>query len=200
MYITDEELQELKLYGIANSLADAVMNMAMLPRASFWNDESRPCNILARLHSFLSTFHGGENKEVVDVLYKEMSEAQYRADRAMPSTTHAPMESRHLIETTPSENQPVEEEPLLPGQIRSLQYQIGARARSCILQFSTLARIGSCKEILLRWSNPITRLICKPVFLRNHVSLQRIMAILHLATIRSLPDVCSHTKIARYDE
>ncbi|CAG8898437.1 unnamed protein product [Penicillium egyptiacum] len=106
---------ELKLYGIANSLADAVINMAMLPRASFWNYESRPCNILARLHSFLSTFHGGENKELLDVLYKKMAEAQYRADRAIPSTIHAPMKSRHLIETTASENQLVQEEPLLPG-------------------------------------------------------------------------------------
>lgn len=103
------------MYGIANSLADAVMNMAMLPRASFWNDESRPCNILARLHSFLSTFHGGENKELVDVVYKKMTEAQYKADHAMWSAVHAPMKSRHLIETTASENQLVQEEPLLPG-------------------------------------------------------------------------------------
>ncbi|CRL17992.1 Fungal transcriptional regulatory protein, N-terminal [Penicillium camemberti] len=106
---------ELKLYGIANSLADAVMNMAMLPRASFWNDESRPCNILARLHSFLSTFHGGENKELVDVLYKKMTEAQYKADLAMSCAVHAAMKSRHFIETTASENQLVQEEPPLPG-------------------------------------------------------------------------------------
>ncbi|KAJ5505991.1 hypothetical protein N7453_004948 [Penicillium expansum] len=105
---------ELKLYGIANSLADAVINMAMLPMASFWNDESRPYDILARLHSFLSTFDGGENKELVDVLYKKMTEAQYKAGRAMWSTVHAPMKSRHLIETT-SENQLVQEEPPLPG-------------------------------------------------------------------------------------
>lgn len=115
MYFTNEVLQELKLYGIANSLADAVMNMAMLPRASFWDDESRPCNILARLHSFLSTFHGGENKELVDVLYKKMTEAQYKADRAMSSAVHAAMKSRHFIETTASENQLGQEEPPLPG-------------------------------------------------------------------------------------
>ncbi|KAJ6180105.1 hypothetical protein N7519_010566 [Penicillium mononematosum] len=106
---------ELKLYGIANSLADAVMDMTTLPRVSLWNDESSPCNILARLHSFLSAFRGGGNKELVDVLHKKMAEAQYRADRAMPSTIHAPMESGHLIEATASEYQLGADEPLLPG-------------------------------------------------------------------------------------
>jgi hypothetical protein len=102
------------LYGIANSLADAVMDMTTLPRVSLWNDESSPCNILARLHSFLSAFRGGGNKELVDVLHKKMAEAQYRADRAMPSTIHAPMKSGHLIETTASEYQLGDDEPLLP--------------------------------------------------------------------------------------
>ena len=72
-------LKELKLYEIANSLADAVMNMAMLPRAPVWDGESRPSSILARLHSILSTFRGGGNKELAEILYKKMAEAQVKS-------------------------------------------------------------------------------------------------------------------------
>ncbi|KAF9883382.1 hypothetical protein FE257_003549 [Aspergillus nanangensis] len=67
---------ELKLYEIANSLADAVMNLALLPRAPVWDGETRPSSILTRLHSILSTFRGGGNKELVEILYRKMAEAQ----------------------------------------------------------------------------------------------------------------------------
>ncbi|KAI9043938.1 Zn(II)2Cys6 transcription factor [Aspergillus affinis] len=81
---------ELKLYEIANSLADAVMNMAMLPRAPSWDGESRPSSILARLHSILSTFRGGGNKELAEILYKKMAEAQVRSGPTLSPSIKAP--------------------------------------------------------------------------------------------------------------
>ncbi|PLB44521.1 hypothetical protein P170DRAFT_430403 [Aspergillus steynii IBT 23096] len=81
---------ELKLYEIANSLADAVMNMAMLPRAPIWDGESRPSSILARLHSILSTFRGGGNKELAEILYKKMAEAQVRSGPTLSPSLKAP--------------------------------------------------------------------------------------------------------------
>lgn len=76
--------QELKLYEIASSLADAVINLAMLPRAPVWDGESRPSSILARLHSILSTFRGGGNKELAELLYKKMADAQSSSGPALP--------------------------------------------------------------------------------------------------------------------
>lgn len=55
------------------------MKLAMLPRASELEFESRPNNILYRLHSILSTFRGGGNKTLVDMLYKKMAEADSRS-------------------------------------------------------------------------------------------------------------------------
>jgi len=55
------------------------MKLAMLPRASELEIESRPNNILYRLHSILSTFRGGGNKTLVDMLYKKMAEADSRS-------------------------------------------------------------------------------------------------------------------------
>ena len=59
------------------------MKLAMLPRASELEFESRPNNILYRLHSILSTFRGGGNKTLVDMLYKKMAEADSRSSPAL---------------------------------------------------------------------------------------------------------------------
>ncbi|KAH1424519.1 hypothetical protein KXV70_000279 [Aspergillus fumigatus] len=67
---------ELKLYEIANSLADAVMNMEMARWPPVWDVESRPSQILTRLHAILSTFRGGGNKQLVELLYKKMAEVE----------------------------------------------------------------------------------------------------------------------------
>ncbi|PYH49414.1 Zn(II)2Cys6 transcription factor [Aspergillus saccharolyticus JOP 1030-1] len=88
---------ELKLYEIASSLADAVINLAMLPRAPVWDGESRPSSILARLHSILSTFRGGGNKELAELLYKKMADAQSSGGPALPPPireAHAPVRSK----------------------------------------------------------------------------------------------------------
>lgn len=56
------------------------MNLTLLPSApSVWDGETRPSSILARLHSILSTFRGGGNKELAEILYKKMAEAQSRS-------------------------------------------------------------------------------------------------------------------------
>lgn len=55
------------------------MKLTMLPRAPEWAFDTRPSNILSRLHSILSTFRGGGNKDLVDMLYKKMAEAESRA-------------------------------------------------------------------------------------------------------------------------
>ncbi|KAE8345559.1 hypothetical protein BDV24DRAFT_178276 [Aspergillus arachidicola] len=67
---------ELKIYEVANSLADAITDLAALPLSPEWEVESRPNYILSRLHSILSTFRGGGNKKLVDVLYQKMAEVQ----------------------------------------------------------------------------------------------------------------------------
>ncbi|PYI30026.1 hypothetical protein BP00DRAFT_221238 [Aspergillus indologenus CBS 114.80] len=88
---------ELKLYEIASSLADAVINLAMLPRAPVWDGETRPSSILARLHSILSTFRGGGNKELAELLYKKMADAQSSSGPALPPPireVHAPVRSK----------------------------------------------------------------------------------------------------------
>ncbi|KAL4868379.1 hypothetical protein BDV12DRAFT_197254 [Aspergillus spectabilis] len=66
---------QLKLHEIANSLADAVTNMAMLPEAPTWDRENRPSSILARLHSILSAFRNGGNTTLVELLYQKMAHA-----------------------------------------------------------------------------------------------------------------------------
>lgn len=91
---------ELKLYEIANSLADSIMKLAMLPRDSELEFESRPNNILYRLHSILSTFRGGGNRTLVDMLYKKMAEADSRSASTLsalqPSHAGHPRKSRQL--------------------------------------------------------------------------------------------------------
>ncbi|KAE8317076.1 fungal-specific transcription factor domain-containing protein [Aspergillus transmontanensis] len=67
---------ELKIYEVANSLADAITDLAAIPLSPEWEGESRPNYILSRLHSILSTFRGGGNKKLVDVLYQKMAEVQ----------------------------------------------------------------------------------------------------------------------------
>ncbi|PWY89884.1 hypothetical protein BO70DRAFT_330003 [Aspergillus heteromorphus CBS 117.55] len=94
---------ELKLYEIASSLADAVIDLAMLPRAPAWDGESRPSSILARLHSILSTFRGGGNKELAELLYKKMADAQASSGPALAAPirdTHPPVRSKLPAETT----------------------------------------------------------------------------------------------------
>ncbi|KAF7588569.1 hypothetical protein BBP40_005488 [Aspergillus hancockii] len=70
---------ELKIYEVANSLADAISNRAVLPHSPEWDGDNRPNYILFRLHSILSTFRGGGNKKLVDILYRKMAEAQLLA-------------------------------------------------------------------------------------------------------------------------
>ncbi|KAE8370856.1 fungal-specific transcription factor domain-containing protein [Aspergillus caelatus] len=67
---------ELKIYEVANSLADAIKDLAVLPLSPEWDGESRPNYILSRLHSILSTFRGGGNKKLIDLLYQKMAEVQ----------------------------------------------------------------------------------------------------------------------------
>ncbi|EAA60630.1 hypothetical protein AN8596.2 [Aspergillus nidulans FGSC A4] len=68
---------QLKLYEIATSLADAVTSTAAVPDTSRWDQESRPSNILTRLHSILSALTGGENSTLVDILYGKIAKAHY---------------------------------------------------------------------------------------------------------------------------
>lgn len=55
----------------------------MLPCSSPVEAENRPSSILSRLHSILSTFRGGGNKTLVDMLYKKMAEAESRSGPAL---------------------------------------------------------------------------------------------------------------------
>ncbi|EAW07132.1 Zn(II)2Cys6 transcription factor [Aspergillus clavatus NRRL 1] len=89
---------ELKLHEIANSLADAVLNMATLPRALIWDGENRPSHILAKLHSLLSTFRGGGNKRLVELLWQKMAHAQSVGDLILPTSIGTPLmaDSQHL--------------------------------------------------------------------------------------------------------
>ncbi|KAB8235690.1 Zn(II)2Cys6 transcription factor [Aspergillus alliaceus] len=81
---------ELKIYEIANSLADAITDLTGLPHTPEWQGDNRPNYILHRLHSILSTFRGGGNKKLVDVLYRKMAEAQLLVEPVLPT----PLRSR----------------------------------------------------------------------------------------------------------
>jgi hypothetical protein len=74
---------ELKIYEVANSLADAISSRAMLPLSPEWDGGNRPNYILFQLHSILSTFRGGGNKKLVDILYRKMADAQLIAGPAL---------------------------------------------------------------------------------------------------------------------
>ena len=65
-------------------MADAISKLALLPRALVWNNEDRPSNVLTRLHLILSSFRGGGNKTLVDMLYRKMAEAQSRVGPTLP--------------------------------------------------------------------------------------------------------------------
>ncbi|GFF78609.1 probable sucrose utilization protein SUC1 [Aspergillus udagawae] len=93
---------ELKLYEIANSLADAVMDLAMLPRPPVWDVESRPSQILARLHAILSTFRGGGNKQLVALLYKKMAEVQSISGLTLGASLKAPAGRPQLQQSSES--------------------------------------------------------------------------------------------------
>lgn len=66
------------------------MKLTMLPCAPTWEFESRPSNILSRLHSILSTFRGGGNKTLVDMLYKKMAEAETRSAPILAKPLQSP--------------------------------------------------------------------------------------------------------------
>ncbi|KAF4212529.1 hypothetical protein CNMCM8980_009441 [Aspergillus fumigatiaffinis] len=91
---------ELKLYEIASSLADAVMNMEMVPLPPVWDVESRPSQILTRLHAILSTFRGGGNKQLVELLFKKMAEVQSISGLTLGASLKEPA-SRQQLQQSP---------------------------------------------------------------------------------------------------
>ncbi|KAL4737663.1 fungal-specific transcription factor domain-containing protein [Aspergillus similis] len=109
---------QLKLYEIATSLADAVTSTAAVPDTSRWDQESRPSNILTRLHSILSALTGGENSTLVDILYGKIARAHYMHSTSIlpaPSngnnkpnrktrTTTATCAQESVTTTAPSQN------------------------------------------------------------------------------------------------
>ncbi|KAL3473829.1 hypothetical protein BJX99DRAFT_248649 [Aspergillus californicus] len=100
---------QLKLHEIANSLADAVINMALLPEGRTWDVESRPSSILARLHSILAAFRDEGNNALVKILYQKMAHAHSLSSAAIsPSlgavtfddTNDSPLAAGQGIEAT----------------------------------------------------------------------------------------------------
>ncbi|KAJ0413758.1 fungal-specific transcription factor domain-containing protein [Aspergillus carlsbadensis] len=75
---------QLKLHEIANSLADAITSISMLPEAPTWDQDIRPSSVLARLHSILTAFKDGGNNALVDILYQKMARAQSLSSEAVP--------------------------------------------------------------------------------------------------------------------
>ncbi|KAL1883676.1 hypothetical protein Plec18167_002683 [Paecilomyces lecythidis] len=71
---------KLKIYEIANSVADAVMDLTVTHRSLGCSLDNRPSHILSRLHSILLNFRGGGKKELVDTLYRKMIEVQMKLD------------------------------------------------------------------------------------------------------------------------
>ncbi|KAL2842553.1 hypothetical protein BJY01DRAFT_200656 [Aspergillus pseudoustus] len=75
---------QLKLHEIANSLADAVTTITMLPEAPTWDQDIRPSSVLARLHSILTAFRDGGNNALVEILYQKMAHAQSISSATVP--------------------------------------------------------------------------------------------------------------------
>ncbi|KAL5341425.1 fungal-specific transcription factor domain-containing protein [Aspergillus crustosus] len=85
---------QLKLHEVANSLADTVTNMAMLPEAPTWDRDNRPSSVLARLHSILSAFRNGGNNSLVEMLYQKMAHAR----SVSASTILPPLGGSHVAD------------------------------------------------------------------------------------------------------
>ncbi|OOO07744.1 hypothetical protein OAory_01042440 [Aspergillus oryzae] len=96
---------ELKIYEVANSLADAITDLAALPLSPEWEGESRPNYILSRLHSILSTFRGGGNKKLVDVLYQKMADVQVIIGPALTTPLRNPGSKKRRTFTMECETQ-----------------------------------------------------------------------------------------------
>ncbi|RDW72750.1 fungal specific transcription factor domain-containing protein [Aspergillus mulundensis] len=80
---------QLKLYEIANSLADAVTSTATVSDMARWDHDSRPSNILARLHSILAALTDGEDNTLVNILYSKVARAHFmRPARILPTLGH----------------------------------------------------------------------------------------------------------------
>ncbi|KAL2871711.1 Zn(II)2Cys6 transcription factor [Aspergillus lucknowensis] len=93
---------QLKLLEIANSLADAVTMMSMLPEAPTWDQDARPSSVLARLHLILMAFKDGGNNALVEILYQKMAHAQLLSSSAVPPSLNGPgsaYRSRHDVHT-----------------------------------------------------------------------------------------------------
>ncbi|GIJ83323.1 hypothetical protein Asppvi_002142 [Aspergillus pseudoviridinutans] len=159
---------ELKLYEIANSLADAVMNLAMLPRPPVWDVESRPSQILARLHAILSTFRGGGNKQLVELLYKKMAEVQSISGLTLGASLKAPARRPQLEQSSEStcrhaitENAFLDQSPSESSQVMSMSgwFNFGSsytlqeggdaqpdRSDGCFLPDDTITAIASTSD------------------------------------------------------
>ncbi|KKK11853.1 hypothetical protein P175DRAFT_0343013 [Aspergillus ochraceoroseus IBT 24754] len=90
---------EMKLYEVANSLADAVISLAVLPQSGVWDTESPPSSILTKMHSMLCSLRGGGKKNLAEVLYKKMAEVHYTNGPALSPTVHdasRPIAPKHL--------------------------------------------------------------------------------------------------------
>ncbi|KAL2786249.1 fungal-specific transcription factor domain-containing protein [Aspergillus keveii] len=75
---------QLKLHEIANSLADAITSISMLPEAPAWDQDIRPSSVITRLHSILTAFKDGGNNALVDILYQKMARAQSLSSATVP--------------------------------------------------------------------------------------------------------------------
>ncbi|GAQ10260.1 hypothetical protein ALT_7581 [Aspergillus lentulus] len=157
---------ELKLYEIASSLADAVTNMELVPWPPVWDVESRPSQILIRLHAILSTFRGGGNKQLVELLYKKMAEVQSISGLTLGASLREPASRRHFQQPPESstrrdamtenaflDESPAESSPVMTmtgwfnfGPSYTLQEGEDAqpdRSDGCILPHDTITTIAS---------------------------------------------------------
>jgi hypothetical protein len=76
------------------------MNMEMVPLPPVWDVESRPSQILTRLHAILSTFRGGGNKQLVELLFKKMAEVQSISGLTLGASLKEPA-SRQQLQQSP---------------------------------------------------------------------------------------------------
>ncbi|KAL4801194.1 fungal-specific transcription factor domain-containing protein [Aspergillus unguis] len=81
---------QLKLHEIANSLADTVTDISIVPGAVQWSQDNRPSHILTCLHSILSALTGGENTVLVDMLYDKVARAHQIYPVPIPTALSSP--------------------------------------------------------------------------------------------------------------
>jgi hypothetical protein len=67
------DMQQLKIIEIISSVVNSISKLTSLPCHPIWSLEISPSRILIRLYIFMLSFHGGESRVLVNLLYQKIA-------------------------------------------------------------------------------------------------------------------------------